>query len=263
MFTSSDHTFALCAYKESSFLEECILSLKNQSIKSNIIIATSTPNEHISRLAEKYGLEVFVNTGVAGIAGDWNFALKCVNTPLVTIAHQDDIYEPLYLESILEGFNSAKNPIICFTHYAELRDGKKVYKNKLLNIKKLMLSPLKLFKNSIFVRRRVLSLGCPICCPSVSFVTDIIKSNPFESGFKSDLDWQKWEVLSKKKGAFIYISKPLMCHRIHEESATTEIIGDNLRTKEDFAMYCKFWPKWIARILAKAYSASEKSNDVK
>lgn len=57
------HTFVICAYKESEFLEECILSLKNQSISSEIFIATSTPNKYIEALAEKYNLKVFVNDG--------------------------------------------------------------------------------------------------------------------------------------------------------------------------------------------------------
>ena len=54
MTKRNDHTFAICAYKESPYLEECILSLKNQTVKSNIIMATSTPNEWIQGLAEKY-----------------------------------------------------------------------------------------------------------------------------------------------------------------------------------------------------------------
>ena len=44
-----NHTFVICAYKESSFLEECIKSLKNQSIESEIFIITSTPNSYIDR----------------------------------------------------------------------------------------------------------------------------------------------------------------------------------------------------------------------
>lgn len=34
-----------------------------------------------------------------------------------------------------------------------------------------------------------------------------------------------------------------MCHRIHEESATTAIIHDNARVQENYTMYCKFWPE--------------------
>ena len=50
------HTFVICAYKESKFLEECIISLKKQSINSEIFIATSTPNKYIEDIAKKYGI---------------------------------------------------------------------------------------------------------------------------------------------------------------------------------------------------------------
>ena len=39
------HTFVICAYKESEYLEECVKSLLNQSVKSNILMTTSTDNE--------------------------------------------------------------------------------------------------------------------------------------------------------------------------------------------------------------------------
>ena len=47
------HTFVICAYKESSYLEECIVSLEKQTVKSNILMVTSTPNAFISGMAEK------------------------------------------------------------------------------------------------------------------------------------------------------------------------------------------------------------------
>ena len=67
------HTFVICAYKESPFLEECIISLKKQRLKSNIIMVTSTPNSYISSLADKYQILLKVNTGESGIVQDWNF----------------------------------------------------------------------------------------------------------------------------------------------------------------------------------------------
>ena len=253
------HTFCVCAYKESPFLEECVLSLMNQTVKSNILIATSTPNEHISSIAEKYGIPLFVNDAAPGIGSDWNFAISKAETDLITVAHQDDIYEPEYLEKILSKMRN--DVIIAFSDYAELRSGKKVFSNKLLRVKRTMLFPLRFFKKSIFVRRRVLSLGCPICCPAVTYNGAVIRQNPFKSDFKSNLDWQQWENLSKIKGSFIYIPEPLMCHRIHEDSETSKIIGDNLRTNEDYIMFCKFWPENFAKRIAKVYASSEKSNE--
>ena len=116
------HTFVICAYGESPYLEECICSLLNQKRKSSVLIATSTPNEHIERLAEKYHLQVKVNQGEKGISADWNFAYSCADTPYVTLAHQDDLYEPDYSENILAFLKKAKHPLIAFTDYCELRD---------------------------------------------------------------------------------------------------------------------------------------------
>ena len=59
----NEHTFAVCAYKESPYLEECIESLKGQSVRSNILIATSTPNEYIKNIAEKNNIPYFINEG--------------------------------------------------------------------------------------------------------------------------------------------------------------------------------------------------------
>lgn len=263
-FNAQDHTYVLCAYKESAFLEDCVKSLLSQTMKSNILIATSTPNDHINAVAEKYQIPVYINDGEKGIGGDWNFAYSKAQTPLITIAHQDDIYEPTYTEEMLSFINKSKNPIIYFCGYAELRKDVKVYKNTNLKIKRIMLSPLKLkaLWKSKFVRRRILSLGCPICCPAVTFVRERVGETPFTNDYLSDVDWQQWEIQSRKKGSFVYNKQPLMCHRIHEESATTEIIGDSKRSKEDFDMFCKFWPRCIAKMITKLYSKSEKSNDI-
>lgn len=258
------HTFAICAYKESAYLEECIKSIQEQTIKSSVILVTSTPNEYIEKISEKYCIPVFVNEGERGITQDWNYAYKMAKTEYVTLAHQDDVYFPLYAETMLMKMQTAKKPIIGFSDYAEIRNGKTIYDNKLLKIKRLMLMPLriKVFQKSIWIRRRILSLGCPICCPSVTFAKNNIEGVPFCSGFRSDEDWEAWEKLSKEKGEFVYIQKAMMGHRIHEESETSIIIGDNARIKEDLIMFKKFWPSFIAKILAKFYASSEKSNEL-
>lgn len=56
-----EHTFVVCAYKQSEYLEDCIISLKKQTIPSNIILCTSTPNDYINTIVEKYDIKVFIN----------------------------------------------------------------------------------------------------------------------------------------------------------------------------------------------------------
>lgn len=258
------HSFVICAYKESPFLEECIQSLEKQTVKSTIKMVTSTPNEYIADMAKKHNIELIVNEGQGGIVQDWNFGCKQIDTPYVTIAHQDDVYFPEYTETLLKEFERSKHPLIFFTDYWELRNGEYVKENKLLKVKRIMLIPLKtrLFFNSRFVRRRILSFGSPICCPSVGYVRANLPNPIFEVGFRSNEDWQAWEKLSKLKGSFIYCKKPLVAHRIHEDSETSAIIADNKRSDEDEVMFSKFWPKFIVKILVKFYAKGQDSNNM-
>lgn len=261
-YTEKSHTFAICAYKESPYLEECICSIKQQTVKSKIIMATSTPNEYIQSISEKYDIPLYIREGKSNIAKDWNFAYEQCNSDLVTIAHQDDIYKSGYLQEALEKINKVKNPIIYFNNYNEIRDGVEVNKNQLLTIKRMMLIPLipRIFQKSRFVRRRILSMGCPILCPSVLYVVKRMPSPLFVSNMRASLDWEQWEKLSKLKGEFVYSKKILTCHRIHKDSETSAALGDSVRIKEDYEMFCKFWPKWIAKIIKRFYAKSEKSN---
>lgn len=261
---NDQHTFVICAYKESPYLEDCIKSLLKQKISSKIKMITSTPCDYIQKIAIKYDIPLIVNEGQGGIVQDWNFAYNQADTKLVTITHQDDIYCKDYVYDIYNAYKKAKNPLILFTDYGELRNGKKVYSNRLLKVKRLLLKPLEIdgFAGSIFIRRRILSMGSPICCPSVTYVKDNLPNPIFQVGFRSDEDWQAWEKISKYKGEFIYCKKILVYHRIHNESETSAIISDTGRAMEDYEMFCKFWPKWVAKILVKFYAISEQSNDI-
>ena len=128
------HTFAICAYKESPYLEECVKSLLKQTVKSNIILVTSTPCSYIENICERYKIPCYVNTGDSGITQDWNFAYSKCNTSIITIAHQDDIYFEQYTEQLMDSMKAVKRPLIFFTDYYELRKGELIGNNKLLKI---------------------------------------------------------------------------------------------------------------------------------
>jgi len=256
------HSFALCAYKESPYLRDCLCSLKEQSLPANIFIATSTPNLYLENIAKEFGIPLYVGKHESGIGRDWNFAYSCANTDFVTLAHQDDLYEPEYLSSIASYYMETTNPILFFTDYAELRKNNKVYDNKLLNTKRKInaLIKSKRFWRSQFMRNRALSLGCAICCPSVCLNKKRFPDFKFNETMGSNLDWDAWSRLAKERGEFVYIPHPLMLHRIHESSATTSMLEHGKRSAEDLAMFQRYWPKPIASLINRIYSGSEKSN---
>lgn len=256
------HIFVICAYKESPYLEECILSIKSQTEESNVIIVTSTPNKFIKHMAEKYQIPYFINTGEGGITQDWNFGYTHAKSKYVTIAHQDDVYESNYLKIVHDLCEKAKVPLIFFSDYYEIRNGQKVLNNRLLKIKRTMLLPLRIkaLQKSIWVRRRILSLGSPICCPSVTFITENLPQVIFKNGFRACEDWEAWETISKIPGEFVYSPQRLIGHRIHRDSETSASIQDNKRTEEEYQMFCKFWPKSVAKVLVKFYAKGQNSN---
>ena len=259
------HCFVVLAYKESEYLEECIKSVLDQKYISDVVIATSTPNDYINKIAKKYNLKVLINVkSGAGIESDYNFAINCTNYKLLTIAHQDDIYDYDYSYNIVNEFKKNNNALILFSDYYEVKGNQKIKINLNLKIKRILLFPLRFrnISNSKFVKRLSISFGCTICCPSVTYVKDNLKEIVFLSNFKAIGDWAAWERLSNQKGTFIYLPKKLMGHRIHDGSSTTELIRENIRTKEDLEMFKKFWPAPLAKLINKFYAKAEKSNNL-
>lgn len=271
-----NHTFVICAYKESPYLEECIVSLIEQTKKSEIVVATSTPSAYIEELCRKYRLTCYVRKGNPGIGADWNFALSVAKTKYVTIAHQDDKYEAAFWERKEAYIEEAKRlqqcPLIIFSDYREYIGQNADANTTNLKIKRILLRPLvrKQARNRRTSKRAVLRFGNAICCPSVTYNMESIcrlieqkgRHALFGTVMRSNLDWEAWEWLSRQQGAFIYIPEPLMQHRLHDASETSAVIHEHRRKREDYFMFCKFWPKGIAKLLSGVYIASEKGNTV-
>ena len=215
-------------------------------------------------MANKYDLDVIVGNHI-NIGSDFDFALKSADSKIVTIAHQDDIYEEKYVETILDNYKRFSDASIIFTNYYEIRNGKRVFSNVNLLIKRVLLFPLffKSLSGIKHIKRNALRYGNSICCPAVSFVKENCPDKIFECDLKCNVDWFAWEKLSKIDGKFIYDKKKLMGHRIDQTTTTTDIINQGIRTKEDLYIYEKFWPKFIAKIFNFIYRNSENSNRVK
>jgi len=260
------HTFAILAYKESPHLQECIDSLKNQTTKSAIIICTSTPSTFLTNIATKNNLELLINSERKGIASDWNFALNNATTNYVTLAHQDDLYFPEYSKEVLQIVGNRKDVLIIFSNYDEviIKNHSTFIRKKSLNffIKATMLKLFFRNKSSLIKnKRRLLTFGDPIGCPTVTFQKNNLGDFKFDKKFSINMDWKAWADLAEKNGSFVWIKKTLVSHRIYAESATSRGIADNRRQKEDLEMFQRFLPSIIAIIISKLYSLSYENNN--
>ena len=258
------HSFAVMAYKDSPFLAECLDSIQSQTVESKVYIATSTMSAYLEGIAKKYNVEIFAAEPGRGIAYDWNFSLRKADTKYVTLAHQDDIYMPDYTSSCLRAAEEFDDTLICFTGYSEIAGDKERSKTILLGVKKWMLRCFTPFRKDIrhkFWRKKLLSLGCPIAAPSVMYNLDLLSGFLFSSEFSINMDWDAWTRMTQMNGRFVYVDKVLLKHRIHPDSATTSGLQNNFRQEEDLRMFNLFWPRFFAKLLARLYSKSYRSNN--
>ena len=260
-YKASDLTLVICAYKECEYLEECIRSVIKQSERPQIMIATSTPNTYIDRIAEKYGIEVKVNPE-GGHVKDYNFAMNLPDTELVMLMHQDDMIRKHFVEYCLKEINKADNPIISFTDYVEMHNDqvdKKV--STIVKVKRILLMPMliKPLMRKGWFKKLVLSFGNPITHPTVICVKKEMPKICFKEKYASLMDWDLWERLSHQKGSFVYIPKVLLYHRMNDQNQTSVLVhSSDIRSREESEIFSRFWPKWIVKIIMHYYSGAQK-----
>lgn len=258
-----DHCFAIPAYGESPYLEDCLQSLLAQQVRTRVVIATSTLNRHILELAERYGVPVHANTHKGGIGSDWNFAMQVADAPWVTLAHQDDTYSSKFAGRTLEMLSLHPSAVLSFSGYGEIENGRPREPSALLRIKQALLELGFLGKShatSRFSKINALRFGCAIPCPSVTINT--ATGLQFRNDLKVDLDWAAWLQLAHGPGSFVYVRERLMMHRVHPESETSAAINAGDRLTEDEAVLKTLWPDLIARAIVASYKLAYQSNRV-
>ncbi|MEA4888122.1 MAG: glycosyltransferase [Clostridiaceae bacterium] len=259
----ADHSYVILVYKQSEFLEACLESLIHQSEPSPIILSTSTPSEWLDKIARRYHVPIRVRTGKSAIADDWNFALKQADTPYVTLAHQDDVYQPGFGAAIKHDLYRYPDTLIHFTNYAEWIDGKVRTNNANLIIKRILLFPyyIKRSIRSKRMRKLCLSVGNPVSCPTVTYHRDRLQDFQFNQDYTINLDWDAWIRLAEKEGRFIYHKPVLVWHRLYRASETSSGLQENRRQEDDRRIFQRLWPKSIASLLIYFYRLSYRSNE--
>ncbi len=250
------HTFVICAYGKSKYLEQCIRSVVRQSVSTRVIMCTSTPSRYIERLADKYGIPLFVRCGRSNIRDDWNFGYNLANTKYVTIVHQDDVYHRDYVKYMMEKLSTyeGEKVDIYFTGYRPLKKkGISVDINCVLRA--VLRFPMRIRKlsNNSWCKKYMLSLGNSICCPTVTYNKDKLGKDIFTSEFSFNIDWDTFYKISEMDGYFVYEPKSLVLYRIHQGATSKAFIDNNERYDEDIAMFEKFWGKKISMFIMRFY----------
>ena len=255
---TSSHSFVVPAYGDSPFLADCLASLRRQTTPAAVVITTSTPSAYIDQVAKEFAVPVLVNTGAGGIAGDWNFGLTATTARYVTLAHQDDVYRPMFLQRSLALLGSSRDGVMCFTGYQEIDDGGKAISSKISRVTHL-LEWAALGKHTVVGPRRMkafLSLGDPLPCSSVTFDRARLPEFSFSADYSCDLDWDAWVRLLADGHRFVRSPERLVARRHNPLTETSRAIREGVRQREDLQMFRRLWPRPLADVIALAYRAS-------
>ena len=234
------HTFVILAYNESDDIEECIKSIQKQSRKSIVVMATSTPSDYILDLASRYGIGLMINKSDSNKGNDYNFAISISNTPLVTIAHQDDLYNRNYTKEIIKNYKKNKDASIIFTDNYEIEKDKMIFKNKRLFRKRFYLYPLSInrLQNNKYFKKKFLKKEKFICTSSITFVKKNIPLDLFPTDYIYDNDWKGLLKLVELPYKFIFIKEKLVGYRIDNINKNT------VKEQEDDKILKENYSKW-------------------
>ena len=254
---TSNHAFVIPVYGQPPYLSACIESIRRQSCNSSlIVISTSTPSVAVEDISRKYKIPLVINPSRSDIATDWNFALTSCDAELVTIAHQDDLYDELYVETMSDAIRRHPDTLIAFSDFREHAPQGQRRVNINVRIKRMLCARAFGRREALGLPReklRLLALGNPVCCPSVVINRKRLPDFRFSERFKTNLDWEAWARMAQLPGEFVYVRKALVSKCVHPLSETSVTIANRIREKEDRYMFEQFWPKPIAAAIFSLY----------
>jgi glycosyltransferase involved in cell wall biosynthesis len=251
------HAFIVPAFGQSPYLRRCLDSLAAQTVRSPVLVTTSTPSAHIEAEAARIGARMIVNPTAGGIAADWNFALAQSPARYATLAHQDDVYFPRFGERSRRRLIETPEASLSFTSYLEIDEADAPLTTRLTlakhGLERVFLGP------RVHIgphrMRAFLALGNPLACSSVTFDLDKLAGFRFSDAFRSNLDWDAWLRLSAAGTIFARDPSPLVGRRHNALTATARLTRAGVRRQEDLAVFRRLWPSPLAEIIAYLYRA--------
>lgn len=253
------HSFVVPTYGHSPHLEACLDSLAAQHARSEVVVCTSTPFPELPSLCDAFGARLVVHGPNAGIGRDWNGALAASETALVTLAHQDDLYAPGFVEETLAAHRRWPDSALYFCDADEITETGQARAGGRNNaVKRLMVAAAygggETVRSAI-ARRALLGFGNPIVCPTVTINRRVAGDFKFREELRTNMDWLAWLDLSRI-GSVTRIRRRLVSHRVHTDSETARCLDDGARREEDQLVFRQLWPSPFANLLARVYSYS-------
>lgn len=213
-------------YNGERFLERTIRSLLAQTIRADQIIciddcSTDRSPSIVTELNDP-SITLTRNSTRLGLASNWNRALDLANGfDSLTIAHQDDIYEPTYLESVTRALEDHPSAFIAHTKASVIDEQDRPLRLAATRYKEKFWPRDRVVERAIREELALLIRGDYIFCPSVTFrVTAIENLGRFDERYEFVPDWDFWLRGLLAGFTIVGVNERLIRYRSHARSAT-------------------------------------------
>lgn len=229
-------TIAIPCHNGAAHLEPLLHSLLAQTRQDfELLLVDDESNDGSVALAQRVAgsrLHIAPAQPRAGLAANFARAAALATTPHFCLAHQDDVYEPEYLDRLLAALHG--EPAAPFAHCSATAidgDGNAItaaaerFKRGLAQ-RAVDASPAQLY--------RLLWRGNFVCCPSVLFRTDAFRAiGGFDTRLSFALDWELWFRFARTGHRFVTTLEPLVRYRRHAANATSSATRSLRRFEEE------------------------------
>lgn len=144
-----------------------------------------------------------------------------------------------------------------------IKDGRLITGDAMLWVKRLLRLPLRIpaLGDKTWGKLLPLMFGNSICCPATTYNKGRIGEPLVDSLFQFALDWDTLDRLARRDGRFVCEERPLLYYRVHSGAATKACMEDDRRSREERAMFSRYWPEALVRLLMRGYRAAYKEYD--
>jgi glycosyltransferase involved in cell wall biosynthesis len=198
-------SIVLCTYNAQLYLDECIQSLLQQTFRDFELIivddgsqdgtlaylnALADPRIRVIPLDTNQGLIFARTTGFDAAKGRYT-----------AIMDADDIAHPRRLEEQLQAMDSGEADVCGSFHITlDTKSGRRRSRRSA-------------FSDSDI--RALLTIYCPLCNPSTSVATELLRQHRYDPNYPHAEDYGLWCDIASQGGRFKNITSPLLTYRLH------------------------------------------------
>lgn len=203
--------------------------------------ASDDDSAAVARTAGGERITVLQNPARLGLGANWNRALETADTEYLLIAHQDDIYEPDYLATMVRLLDEHPRALAAHSRATTVDENGRLIPDPAGAFKDTFWSPAEPQEREPAEELAVLQRGNYVIAPSVLLRMSTVKQlGPFDARYGFVTDWEYWMRASLAGFTLVGTHARLVRFRRHAQTATRAQELTMQRYEEELALLTAF-----------------------